>query len=66
MAGRHQQGVGIAGCAVAIYVGNGDNYYLTDSVYFAQERLEERINGVTDSGTNCASQEMSLVRAVLR
>ena len=22
------------------YVGNGDNYYLTDSVYFAQERLE--------------------------
>jgi hypothetical protein len=21
-------------------VGNGDNYYLTDSVYFAQERLE--------------------------
>jgi hypothetical protein len=23
-----------------IYVGNGDNYYLTDSVYFAQERLE--------------------------
>ena len=23
-----------------IYVGSGDNYYLTDSVYFAQERLE--------------------------
>lgn len=23
-----------------IYVGTGDNYYLTDSVYFAQERLE--------------------------
>ena len=23
-----------------IYVGNGDNFYLTDSVYFAQERLE--------------------------
>ena len=25
---------------IHIYVGNGDNYYLTDSVYFAQERLE--------------------------
>ncbi len=23
-----------------IFVGNGDNYYLTDSVYYAQERLE--------------------------
>jgi hypothetical protein len=40
MAGRHQQGVGIAGCPVE---GNGDKDYLTDSVYFAQERLEERI-----------------------
>lgn len=25
---------------IHIYVGSGDNYYLTDSVYFAQERLE--------------------------
>jgi hypothetical protein len=25
---------------IHLYVGNGDNYYLTDSVYFAQERLE--------------------------
>jgi hypothetical protein len=25
---------------IHVYVGNGDNYYLTDSVYFAQERLE--------------------------
>lgn len=25
---------------IHIYVGTGDNYYLTDSVYFAQERLE--------------------------
>lgn len=25
---------------IHIYVGNGDNYFLTDSVYFAQERLE--------------------------
>jgi hypothetical protein len=25
---------------VHVYVGNGDNYYLTDSVYYAQERLE--------------------------
>jgi hypothetical protein len=25
---------------VHVYVGNGDNYFLTDSVYFAQERLE--------------------------
>jgi hypothetical protein len=25
---------------IHIYVGNGDNYYLTDSVYFTQERLE--------------------------
>jgi hypothetical protein len=25
---------------IRIYVGSGDNYYLTDSVYFAQERLE--------------------------
>jgi hypothetical protein len=25
---------------IHIYVGNGDNYYLTDSVYFAQQRLE--------------------------
>jgi hypothetical protein len=25
---------------IHIYVGNGDNYYLTDSVYFGQERLE--------------------------
>jgi hypothetical protein len=25
---------------IHIYVGNGDNYYLTDAVYFAQERLE--------------------------
>jgi hypothetical protein len=25
---------------VHIYVGHGDNYYLTDSVYYAQERLE--------------------------
>ena len=25
---------------IHLYVGSGDNYYLTDSVYFAQERLE--------------------------
>ena len=25
---------------IHVYVGSGDNYYLTDSVYFAQERLE--------------------------
>jgi hypothetical protein len=25
---------------IHIYVGSGDNYYLTDAVYFAQERLE--------------------------
>jgi hypothetical protein len=25
---------------IHVYVGNGDNYYLTDSVYFAQERFE--------------------------
>jgi hypothetical protein len=25
---------------IHLYVGTGDNYYLTDSVYFAQERLE--------------------------
>jgi hypothetical protein len=25
---------------IHLYVGNGDNYYLTDSVYFAQETLE--------------------------
>jgi hypothetical protein len=25
---------------IHLYVGNGDNYYLTDSVYFAQERLQ--------------------------
>jgi hypothetical protein len=25
---------------IHLYVGNGDNYFLTDSVYFAQERLE--------------------------
>jgi len=25
---------------IHIYVGNGDNYYLTDAVYFAQARLE--------------------------
>ena len=25
---------------IHLYVGNGDNYYLTDSVYFTQERLE--------------------------
>jgi hypothetical protein len=25
---------------IHLYVGNGDNYYLTDSVYFAQEMLE--------------------------
>ncbi|MDP9090804.1 MAG: hypothetical protein M3O26_18975 [Pseudomonadota bacterium] len=25
---------------IHLYVGNGDNYYLTDSVYFGQERLE--------------------------
>lgn len=25
---------------IHIYVGNGDNYFLTDSVYYAQERLE--------------------------
>jgi hypothetical protein len=25
---------------IHLYVGNGDNYYLTDSVYFAQQRLE--------------------------
>jgi hypothetical protein len=25
---------------IHIYVGNGDNYYLTDGVYFAQERLD--------------------------
>jgi hypothetical protein len=25
---------------IHIYVGSGDNFYLTDSVYFAQERLE--------------------------
>lgn len=25
---------------IHLYVGNGDNYYLTNSVYFAQERLE--------------------------
>jgi len=25
---------------IHVYVGTGDNYYLTDSVYFAQERLE--------------------------
>jgi hypothetical protein len=25
---------------IHIYVGNGDNYYATDAVYFAQERLE--------------------------
>lgn len=25
---------------IHIYVGNGDNYYLTDSVYYTQERLE--------------------------
>jgi hypothetical protein len=25
---------------IHLYVGNGDNYYLTDSVYFAQEKLE--------------------------
>ena len=25
---------------IHIYVGSGDNYYLTDSVYFAQEKLE--------------------------
>lgn len=25
---------------IHIYVGSGDNYYLTDSVYFAQQRLE--------------------------
>ena len=25
---------------IHVYVGNGDNYYLTDSVYFAQDRLE--------------------------
>jgi hypothetical protein len=25
---------------IHLYVGNGDNYYLTDPVYFAQERLE--------------------------
>jgi len=25
---------------IHIYVGNGDNYYSTDSVYFAQQRLE--------------------------
>ena len=26
---------------IHLYVGNGDNYYLTNSVYFAQERLEQ-------------------------
>jgi hypothetical protein len=25
---------------IHLYVGNGDNYFLTDSVYYAQERLE--------------------------
>jgi len=40
MAGRHQQGVGIAGRPVE---GNGDNDYLTDSVYFAQDRFEAGI-----------------------
>ena len=25
---------------IHVYVGNGDNYYLTDSVYYGQERLE--------------------------
>jgi hypothetical protein len=25
---------------IHLYVGSGDNYYLTDSIYFAQERLE--------------------------
>jgi hypothetical protein len=38
---------------IHIYVGNGDNYYLTDSVYFAQERLEAlrpEYNGVVAYG----------------
>ena len=28
---------------IHLYVGSGDNYYLTDSVYFAQERLESLV-----------------------
>jgi hypothetical protein len=38
---------------IHLYVGNGDNYYLTDSVYFAQERLEAlrpEYNGVVAYG----------------
>jgi hypothetical protein len=52
MAGRHQQGVGIAGCPIE---GNGDNDYLTDSVYFAQERLEEGIKAAAPRGADLTS-----------
>ena len=39
-----------AGAKSHLFVGNGDNYYLTDSVYFAQERLESLRPPTKDGG----------------
>jgi len=57
---------------IHIYVGNGDNYYLTDSVYFAQERLEQLkpvYNGEVaygDRAEHCWNGDPSLPNAYSR
>jgi hypothetical protein len=55
-----------------IYVGSGDNYYLTDSVYFAQERLEalqpkyEGTIAYGDRAEHCWNGDPSLANAYSR
>jgi hypothetical protein len=57
---------------IHIYVGSGDNYYLTDSVYFAQERLEALLPAyggtVTygDRAEHCWNGEPKLANAYSR
>jgi len=57
---------------IHIYVGSGDNYYLTDSVYFAQERLESLTPGYGgevqygDRAEHCWNGDPSLPNAYSR
>jgi len=57
---------------IHIYVGSGDNYYLTDSVYFAQGRLESLTPGYGgevqygDRAEHCWNGDPSLPNAYSR
>jgi hypothetical protein len=57
---------------IHLYVGNGDNYYLTDSVYFAQERLEALRPGYRgtvaygDRAEHCWNGDVKLANAYSR